>query len=156
MRRGLSVAAHLPRPTDLLALMQRCGHDPRVVAECVRPLWPSLADASPALRHRLRDAVRSAWPNHYDIGEAEDIPFTLALLLYQVRAYADAQALFEASLRRYGDDGATRWNLALCHVALGEPAKALAAFRRARALGPDLPAAGLAVTKAVRVRERGS
>jgi tetratricopeptide (TPR) repeat protein len=150
LRRGLSaVGGELP-PPELLALMRRCGHDPRVAAECVRPLWPHLAGAAAPLRRKIREAVLAVWPNYYHLGETYDLPFDLALLLYEVRAYAGAQALFEASARLYGDDASTRWNLGLCHVALGKPAEARASFGRAQTLAPDLHPAGLALVKSRR------
>ena len=150
LRRRLSNGATQLRPPELIALMRLCGHDPRVVGECVRPLWPYLADAGPALRENVRDAVLSAWPNYFHLGEAHDLAFSLALLLYEVRAYAQARTLFEESLRLYGEHGATLWNLGLCYVVLGRPDEAIASFQRAHVLAPDLPPAGLALVKAVR------
>jgi tetratricopeptide (TPR) repeat protein len=147
LRRGLATVDEPLPPTALVSLIRLCGYDPRVVAECVRPLWPHLADADAALRRDVRDAVVAAWPNYYHLGEAYDQPFNLALLLYEVRAYADAKALFKESLRLYGEDAATRWNLGLCHVALGNPRAARAAFRRVCQLAPELRPAGLATIK---------
>jgi hypothetical protein len=145
-RRALATAQ--PRsPRAVLSFIRRCGPDPRVLAECIRPLWPHLVDASARLRRDIRDAVLAAWPNYLHLGEPYDLPFDFALVLYQVRAYADAQALFEESLRLYGDDAATYWNLGLCHVALGRPREAHAAFRRARRLAPDSRWVGLATVR---------
>jgi hypothetical protein len=145
-RRALTMSRRVTLRT-VLALLRRGGPDPRVIAECVRPLWPHLIDADARLRRRIRDAVLAAWPNYFHLGEPHDLPFDLALVLYEVRAYADARALFEASLRLYGDDAATRWNLGLCCVALGKPRDAHRAFRRARVLAPHLHPAGLATVK---------
>ena len=86
--------------------------------------------------------------NYFHLGEEYDLAFNLALLLYETHAYVDAHALFEESVRLYGENGATRWNLGLCQVALGKPDEALVSFQRARALAPDLYPAGLAVVKA--------
>jgi tetratricopeptide (TPR) repeat protein len=130
LRRELAMGPGKPLPSALLSLMRRCGPDPRVVAECIRPLWPHLAATGARLRRDIRNTVLAAWPNYYHVGEPHDLPFDLALLLYEARAYADARALFEASLRLYGEDAATRWNLGLCHVALGDPRAARASFRR--------------------------
>ena len=146
IRRGLATVKQL-RPTDFLALMRRCGPDPRVVAECVRPLWRDLDDADAKIRGEIRKVVVATWPNYYHLGEAHDVPFTLGLLLYEVRAYADARMLFAASARLYGNDAATWWNLALCDVALGNATAARTALRRARALSRALPPAGLALRK---------
>lgn len=135
------------RASGLVSLMRRCGPDPRVIAECVRPLWPHLPDAGVRLRRAVRESVLAAWPNYYHFGERHDVPFDLGLLLYAIRAYADARVLFEASLRFYGDDAATHWNLGLCHVALGNARAARTSFARARRLAPALQPAGPATVK---------
>ena len=146
-RRDLSTMTEPRPPRALMSLMRRCGPDPRVVAECVRPLWPHLTAAGARLRRDIRDAVLAAWSNYFHLGEPQDMPFDLALVLYGVRAYADARALFEESVRLYGDDAATYWNLGLCHVALGKPREAQASFRRAGTLAPNLNPAGLVTVK---------
>jgi hypothetical protein len=145
-RRALATS---PRPTlrALLGLLVGSGHDPRVVAETLRPLWPHLPDASAPVRGRLRDIAVGAWRNHYELGEPHDVAFDLGLLLYGVRAWDDARRLFEAALDSHGGDAATWWNLGLCHVALGNPDAALAAFRRARKLAPGLNPAGPVTVK---------
>jgi SAM-dependent methyltransferase len=137
-----------PTLRRLLALIDRAGPDPRAIAECVRPLWPHLAGARARTHRRLRDAVVAAWANYYHLGEETDLAFILGLLLYEIRAYEASRRLFEESLRLYGEDAATQWNLGLCHLALGHAVEARAAFRRSRALAPGLTSAGPALTKA--------
>lgn len=148
LRRGLTPVGEQLGSAELLALIRLCGHDPRVVAECIRPLWRHVVNADARLRLEIRDAALAAWASYYHVGEAYDLAFNLALLLYETRAFVDAHALFEESVRLHGDDGATRWNLGLCQVALGKPDEAVASFQRARVLAPDLFPAGLAVIKA--------
>jgi Tfp pilus assembly protein PilF len=53
------------------------------------------------------------------------------LLLY---AYAGAVRLYRRSRRYYGDHGATFWNMALCHAALGDPAEAASCLAEAKRL----------------------
>ena len=151
-RRRLAGRASPVDPSALLSLIRRSGHDPRVVAECVRPIWPHLAGATPRLRRDIRRAVLAAWAGYYHLAEPHDVPFDLGLLLYAVRAYGDARTLFQASLRLYGEDASVRWNLALCHVALGNASSAHASFRRARTLAPDLHPVGLATLKSTELR----
>ena len=146
-RRGLTAIADQLGAAELVALIRLCGHDPRVVAECIRPLWRHVVDANARLRLEIRDIALAAWANYYHVGEPYDLAFNLALLLYETRAFVDAHALFDESVRLYGDDGATRWNLGLCQVALGKPDEAMASFHRARELAPDLLPAGLKVVK---------
>jgi hypothetical protein len=147
LRRGLAAVGEQMGAAALLALIRLCGYDPRAVAECIRPLWRHVVSADSALRLEIRDAVLAAWANYCHVGEPYDLAFNLALLLYETRAFVDAHALFEESIRLHGDDGATRWNLGLCEVALGKPDEAVASFQRARTLAPDLVPAGLAVVK---------
>ena len=153
-RRALSIAT-APPMRALVSLMERSGPDPRVVAECLRPLWPHLFDADAGLLRELRDIARAAWPNYYHLGEPHDVVFDLGVLLYAARAYADARAVLTASLKLYGDDAATWWNLGLVAVALGRPQEAKRAFRRARTLAPDLHPAGPATVKLGRQPRRG-
>jgi hypothetical protein len=145
-RRRALASSRPPTRRSLLALLRASGPDPRVVAECLRPLWPHLTTASPALRRELQRMTMGAWANHYDLGEAYDVAFDLGLLLYAVHAWSDAQRLFEASLRSHGHDAATHWNLALCRLARGENA-AMSSLQRARTLAPGLNAAGPITTK---------
>ena len=131
----------------LVDLVRASGPDPRVLAECLRPLWPHLIDASPALRAEFHDLAIDAWRNYYDLGEPHDAAFDLGLLLYGVQAWREARPLFDASLRSHGDDAATHWNLGLCHLALGDADAAMKAFHNARALAPGLNAAGPVTVK---------
>jgi hypothetical protein len=149
-RRDLATRVRPLSPRALLSLMRSGGPDPRVVAECVRPLWPHVADADAPLRRDIRIAILAAWPNYYHLGEPYDLPFTFGLVLYAVRAYDEARALFAESVRLYGDDAATHWNLGLCYVALGKPDHARTSFRRARRRAPDLNPAGPVTVKAGR------
>jgi hypothetical protein len=146
-RRALAGMASARLPA-LLSLMRRAGADPRVVAECVRPLWSHLSRPDPWLRREIRDAVRAAWASYYHADAIDDVPFHLGLLLYQVGAYADAQHLFEASIRLHGEHAAARWNLGLCQLALRRPHAAQSSLRRARAMCPTLQPAGLILSKA--------
>jgi tetratricopeptide (TPR) repeat protein len=147
LRHALTDTGDRLSAAELLSMIRLCGHDARVMAECIRPLWRHLATAGARLRLEIRDAALAAWDNYFHLGEEYDLAFNLALLLYETHAYVDAHALFEESVRLYGDNGATRWNVGLCQVALGKPDEALVSFQRARALAPDLYPAGLAVVK---------
>jgi tetratricopeptide (TPR) repeat protein len=150
LRHALTDTADRLGAADLLSMIRLCGHDARVMAECIRPLWRHLAEADPQRRLEVRDAALAAWTHYFHLGEAYDLAFNLGLLLYETQAYVDAHALFSESLRLYGENGATRWNLGLCEVALGKPDEAMASFRRARTLAPDLYPAGLALVKTPR------
>jgi hypothetical protein len=148
LRHRLTTAAARLGAAELLSLIRLCGYDARAMAECIRPLWRHVAEADARQRLAIRDAALAAWDNYFHLGEEYDLAFNLALLLYEVRAYVDAHAFFEESVRLYGENGATSWNLGLCQVALGKPDEAMVSFQRARALAPDLCPAGVAVVKA--------
>jgi len=145
LRHALTDTAERMSASQLLAVIRLSGDDARVMAECIRPLWRHVTHADARRRIEIRDAARAAWANYYHLGEDYDLAFNLGLLLYEARAYVDALALFQESLRLYGDDAATLWNAGLGYVALAKPDEATASFQRARALAPGYGSAGLAL-----------
>ena len=77
------------------------------------------------LRHDVASMATSVWNSYYHLGEERDLAFALASLLYQIEHYAQAILYLEHSLRLYGDDAGTLFNLAMCHAQLGQlPASA--------------------------------
>jgi Putative S-adenosyl-L-methionine-dependent methyltransferase len=119
----------------LVALIRLCHDDPRIVRDCLPALWDLVADAPEPARRDLAELVGRVWENYYHIGEARDLPFELATLLYALGEHAGSLGLFEASLRLYGDDPRTRWNMGLCHAGLGRSEEAARCFAEATAAG---------------------
>jgi tetratricopeptide (TPR) repeat protein len=129
---------------QLLAFIRLSRWDPRILHDCLSTLLNRAEDAPEAERADVVGAVRRCWENYYPIGEPVDVPFDLGLALHGLGAHADAIALFEASIRLYGDHPATRWNVGLCHHERGDAEAASASFAAAARLDPGFVPEGAA------------
>lgn len=125
-----------------LSLIRWSRYDPYVLRDCLPTLWAHVHSASTVVVPDVVHAVSRAWDAYYPIGEALDLAFELGLLLHAYGASREAIALFEASIRLYGDDPRARWNIGLCHYALGDLPLAFACFGEAGRRWPEWRPAG--------------
>src|SRR6185312_11804064 len=98
---------------ELIALLRATGWDTDYVSRSVPVLLEKLSDAEDRLRRELLRGVLQAWDNYYPIGETDDVPFGVGVLLYSLEQYPQALEFFERSLRDFGEDPRTTLNLAL-------------------------------------------
>ena len=107
-----------------------------------------------AERADLRDAVLSSWANHYPLTPADNVlGFNCGVILLELRFFAEALLLFQASERQLGRSAATSYNLGLCALGLGRLDQALAFMVDAEP-GPCVRA-GAAVAGHAGAEERG-
>ncbi|MDI3288794.1 tetratricopeptide repeat protein [Polyangium sp. 15x6] len=130
--------------THVLSLLRASRWDPRTLLDGLPVLWRHQPTASGADAREVVFAVMRAWDSYCFIGEEQDLAFELGLLLHGYGAHREAIALFEASARNHGDEARVRWNVGLCHYALGEVERALGCFREAARLDPAFIPAGAA------------
>jgi hypothetical protein len=121
----------------MLALLRSTGWDPDYVSRCVPALLEALPSAPARLRHELLGGIRQTWDEYYPIGETDDLPFGLGVLLYSLERYAEALEFFEVSLRDFGADPRTTLNLAMTTYRLGRRAETLQWLDRTLELDPD-------------------
>lgn len=144
LRQELRATLEAMSLSHALSLVRASRWDPRTLADCLPVLWRHQPAASgPEAREVVRTVTR-AWDSFYFIGEDQDLAFELGLLLHAYGAHREAVSLFEASARLHGDDARVRWNVGLCHYALGEVDPALECFREAARLDPAFVPAGAA------------
>jgi len=110
-----ALAEHMPQLKfeELLALMRATGWDTDYVSRSVPVLVEAVTTAEDRLRRELLRGIHVAWDQYYPIGETEDVPFGLGVLLYRLEQYADSLEFFELSLRFFGEDPRTVLNKAL-------------------------------------------
>ena len=110
-----NAAEHMPSLNfnTLLALLRTTGWDPDYLVRAVQFIIDALPNIENRLRPALLQGARTAWEQYYPIGESEDVPFAIGVLLFSLGEYADALQLFELSLRDFGEDPRTTLNLAL-------------------------------------------
>jgi hypothetical protein len=121
----------------VLALLRSTGWDPDYLSRCVPALLEALRSAPQRLRLELWHGIQQAWDAYYPIGEADDVPFGLGVLLYSLERYAEAMEFFERSLRDFGEDPRTTLNLAMTCYRLDRRPDALHWLDRTLELDPD-------------------
>lgn len=67
--------------------------------------------------------LNRCWDNYYPLGEYNDLANRIALLLYEMDVYDWAIYYFNLSIRIYGDDTGTLFNVAACYYQLGNVEK---------------------------------
>jgi tetratricopeptide (TPR) repeat protein len=152
--RGALEPRHEPLELDqALAYLRLSGFDSEVFLACFATLAEAAADADEDERRALLEAAERVWGEYFPIGDRRDVAFALGSILYFLGAYPDALSLYERSLTINGRDGATTYNIGLCHYALGDPASALEWLDETLAIDPTLGA--VRATRATVVAELG-
>jgi len=110
-----SLAEHLPKLKldAVLALLRTTGWDSDYVVRCVPFLIEALPSAGERLRQEMLHGIQLAWAQYYPIGEPDDLPFGLGVLLHALERYPEALEFFERSLAQFGEDPRTTLNIAL-------------------------------------------
>lgn len=148
LRRGIEGSYDALDTAQILSLLRMSRWDVRILRDCLPVLWKHQPSASARACQDVVRAVTRVWESYFPIGEEQDLAFELGLLLHAYGGHREALALFGDSVRIHGDDARTRWNMGLCHYALGEVEAAFARFGEASRLDPGFVPAGAMQVKA--------
>jgi tetratricopeptide (TPR) repeat protein len=121
---------------ELLAHLRLSGWDAHIFLRCADSLEAQASTATAPLADELCQAVERIWENYYFIGEARDLPFHLASLLYALGQYARALEFWGYSHELMGPNPTTFYNRALCYSMLGQDAEALTMLAQSLAAEP--------------------
>ena len=94
-----------------LSLIRLSRWDPRILQGVLPALWNQEEGTSAVMRKEVLRTVMRVWEHYYPMGEKRDSAFELALLVYAYGGYTEALRLFQDSLRLYGSDPKTWWNI---------------------------------------------
>jgi tetratricopeptide (TPR) repeat protein len=134
---------------QLLSLLRLSGWDAKIFRESFPALLNHVESAPPPLKQELYCALQQVWDNYYHIGEEHDLAFYMAMLLYGMQYYPEALEHFQRSLRLYGPDPSTFYNMAMCHYNLRQLEAALEYINQTLELDSTFEAA-----KAARIKLR--
>jgi tetratricopeptide (TPR) repeat protein len=141
LKKAMEARAESLSLEQIVSYLRLSGWDSHVFWTCFPTLLETIETTTESLRQELFDAVHHIWDNYYPIGEKLDLSFHLGILLFRLRYYCEALALFHESLQLYGPDKSTFFNMAVCHHRLGEKAEALRYARATLDLDPTFEAA---------------
>jgi tetratricopeptide (TPR) repeat protein len=118
LKLGIEEMCHTLSLEQLLAYLQLCGWDSRSFLGCFPLLLEKVETCSLVQRQELYQVAQQVWNASYSINEKQDLAYALAVLLYNLKYYAQALDYFQISLQRYGPHENTLSNMAKCHAAL--------------------------------------
>lgn len=122
---------------EALVMLRLSRWDPETFGTLFATLIAEIPSAGEGERQQLRLAIERIWSAYYPIGEDEDVAFRAATILFECGDFARALELFLSSAALCGPHSATLHNLALCHMELGDTAKAIQVLDEVLALDPD-------------------
>lgn len=126
---------------QLTALLRLSGWDSTILLSSFQALIDQVESASAAMRQELYRAIQQVWDNYYHIGEEFDIAFYMAMLLYGMKYYREALMYFDHSLRLYGSDPSTLYNMGMCHLSLRQLEQAIECVNQTIEIDPAFGAA---------------
>jgi len=126
---------------QMIALLRFSGWDSTAFLDIFPVLLDKVEAASEPLEQELYAGLTQVWDNYYHIGEPRDIAFSMAMLLYGMQYYSEALEYFQHSLRLYGPEASTFYNMAVCHSSLRQQDAARDCIDQTLALDPTFEAA---------------
>lgn len=121
---------------EALAVLRVCGWDANILLGSMKALQSGMDKATTRQRAELHAALLRVWDCYFPIGEEADLAFAIGALLVDMEYFPEALEFLEHSLREREPDGATYFNMALCHMRLRQFEKALAATEEGLKLRP--------------------
>lgn len=99
----------------LMALLRMSGYDHTVFRNMYPRLVELLNKHTDSERWGVFQAIHKVWDAYYPLGEAYNIAFVLAELLFALRFFREAIVYLHLSIEIYGKQDSVLYNLALCH-----------------------------------------
>lgn len=136
LRENLSMGETAPLKACLDVLrLSRWDH--RTLCDLSDAMLAQLAKASDSLKREVRIMLTQVWEHYYPIGGTRDLPFVMGRFLYRLEHYREAMGFYRESLRLFGEDSMTHYNIALCHYYLREREAAVEHLERSLAIDPS-------------------
>ena len=126
---------------QIMALLRLSCWGSRTLWECLPALKSQAAQLSEHQKQELQEALERIWETYLPIGEELDLAFNLGTLLLEAQCHLAALAYFEHSLRLYGAEPGTCYNMALCYFGIGQLSLALDYVDQALEMDRELDAA---------------
>jgi tetratricopeptide (TPR) repeat protein len=127
--------------SSLLALLRLGGDDSWLICHYQSQLIDKVKVATDIERKEISQLLERAWDGYYHIAEGTDFPFAAGMILYEMSLHSQALEFFGRSLKLYGIDANTYYNIGLCHYQEQRPKEAIVFIEKATKLQPEHKAA---------------
>lgn len=126
---------------QIIAYLRLSHWDSQLFLGCFDNLMQQVETASEVLIKEVYTAIKNVWKTYYFMGEKQDLPFHLSMLLYKMEHYTEAITFLQYSLYFYGEDAGMYYNQAMCYYQLQHWNLALEAIDKALQIYPEFTAA---------------
>jgi tetratricopeptide (TPR) repeat protein len=111
-------------PEEVLAYFRLSCYDSIQLERCL----PRLVELAPQLnsdeRAAVKDAIERVWNSYFPMDKEFDMADEIARLLYTMGEYEPALIYFSRSVESFGPNTGSLYNIASCHLMLGQPSLA--------------------------------
>ena len=135
------VGQEKPPLQQVLLMLRLSDYDPGVLYNFRHTLKDHAGEGGESLKLELLRALPRVWARTWPIGDGRDIPFELARIYQKLGRSGEALEYYHLSLKWFGDDAVTWYNIGLCHHGLGEIRDALRCFDKSLQRDPNFGAA---------------
>ena len=132
---------------QILAYLRLSGWDGAVFLDCFSAIMAKVENLASSVQEELFWAVQNIGENYYPIGEQQDLPFYLGMLLYNLEYFPEALEYLQQSRQIYGDDPNTIYNMGMCYYRLRQLKRAMECMTQTLKQNPDFEPA-----KAMRIK----
>lgn len=142
LKGAITEAAETKNLRFCLEVLRLASWDPEVLFELADSMSAARVEEMSTLNKReIFLALTRTWANYFPIGEAKDVPFEVARILFRMEYFEQSLVFYEESLRLFGPHKMTHHNMGLCYYYLRRLGQAKAAFEKALELDPGYGAA---------------
>jgi tetratricopeptide (TPR) repeat protein len=112
-----------------LMVIRLMGYDMHTFFRVFTRLYRQVNDISMAQADDVQSVMAHIWANYYHMDEKQSLPFFIAVMLCAIQRYQEALPFFDHSIRLYGRQPQTLYNLGMCYYHLHDYPQALACLQ---------------------------
>jgi SAM-dependent MidA family methyltransferase len=105
---------------DLFAYIRLSNYDARLFYQFIPRFYELIPHLTVNQRFTFLQTVAKVWDCYYPIKEDDDLASSIGTLLFNLMFYKEALGFFSLSEQLYGSKERTTFNMALCHIQLGD------------------------------------
>ena len=137
LQRDAAKLEGVPSLQYCLAFLRLSGYDAEIFYDLRVHLREQVEGAHGDSQQEVSRALERVWGNFYFLGNERDVPFAMGRIYHRMGQYQQAILYYQHSIRLFGDDRATFYNIGLCHYKVGQAAAALHFFDKSLEVDPS-------------------
>ncbi len=109
-----------------LMVIRVMGYDVHTFFRVFTRLYRQVSGITDLQADEVESTMKHIWANYYHMDEKQSLPFFIAVLLCAIQRYKESLPFFDHSIRLYGRQPQTLYNLGMCYYHMHDYPQALA------------------------------